>query len=69
MKTFKNKLLSKDIEAFGLGFYSFNVKESRSRAISDELNQLHQTLVTESESLEFNDEAFNFSNTLKSLKR
>lgn len=69
MKNFKNKLLNKDIEAFGLGFYSFEVKEARSKAISDELNQLHQNLVTESKSLQFHDDAFNFSNTLKSLKR
>ena len=69
MKIGNNKILGNDIKVWGLSFYSSEVKEARSKAISIELNQLHETLVSESELLRFDDEAFDFINTLKSLKK
>ena len=69
MKKNINRILDDDVIRIADIYYKKIMDKQQSAAISNEINTLRSSLNSQFGILEYDDEAFNFSNTLNQLKK
>ena len=69
MKKNITKIDGNDIIRIADIYFQKNIDNQQSSALSKEINSLRFSLMSQAEYLDYDSEAFNFSNTLLSLKK
>ena len=69
MKKNITKIDENDIIRIADIYFQKNIDNQQSSALSKEINSLRFSLMSQAEYLDYDSEAFNFSNTLLSLKK